>query len=134
MVHEPLILLPFRIVSIEKNEHIHTIHYTLNISSVDSYVLLLIVLLQCKRRSVIDDLDPSGGGGPRNHNVPGHVDAPYPSDHFIDLVPQHAWRHDRLLPDWLLPRFAIETALTVDIDVEFESRSSPDLSACDRLE
>ena len=57
----------------------------------------------------------------RHRDVPGPVDALYPSDHFIDLVSQRAWRRDRLVPDRVLPRFAIENALTVDVDVEFES-------------
>ena len=52
------------------------------------------------------------------------------------------------MPDWVLPRLAIEMALAVDVNVELESdaaieahedhavryRSSPDLGVRDRLE
>ena len=83
-----------------------------------------------------------------HRDVRGAVDALHPSDHFIDLVSQHVRPCDRLVPDWVLPCLAIETAFAVDVDVELESdaaieahedhavryRSSLDLGASDRLE
>ena len=53
--------------------------------------------------------------------VRGAIDALHPSDHFIDLMSQRVRRCDRLVPDWVLPRLAIEMALAVDVDVELES-------------
>ena len=81
-------------------------------------------------------------------HVPGSIDAFHPSDDFIDRVPQCIRRCDRFVPDRVLPGFAIEMPLSIDVNVEFESdvairareyhairyRSSPDFSASDRLE
>ena len=69
-------------------------------------------------------------------------------NNFIDRVPQCIWRCDRFVPDRILPGFAIETPLSIDINVELESNiviqarknhatkyySSPDFSAFDHLE
>jgi hypothetical protein len=84
----------------------------------------------------------------RRCHVPGYVDTFYPLDNLIDRISQHIWRRDRFVPDGILSGFAIETPLTIYVNVEFESNiviqarknhairycSSPDFSAFDHLE
>ena len=53
-------------------------------------------------------------------NVSNPVDTFNPLNHFIDRVPQHIRQCDRFVPDGVLPCFAIEMPLTVDINIEFE--------------
>jgi len=81
-------------------------------------------------------------------HVPSSIDTFYPLDNFIDRVSQYIRRYDWFVPDRVLPGFAIEMPLSIDLNVEFESNiviqarkncviryySSPDFSAFDHLE
>ena len=56
----------------------------------------------------------------QRRHLPGSVDASYPLANFIDRISQCIRRYDRFVPDRVLPGFAIEMPLNIDVNVEFD--------------